>query len=195
VYIAFEGIDGAGKTTCMERLCGFLNWLRLPLDVVREPFDEYGIYKNLYELELTNMEQILLFIVSRSILMRRVKNALKRNMIVVSDRSMYSTISYQCVDEEQQTIVNKLHELIDVAVPDIVIYLRVPVEVAIKRRVVKNKYDNLSAEFLQRVSDRYDALASSDTRSKWLVFDATEDYPVVAERINAELVEYVRRKQ
>lgn len=195
MYIAFEGIDGAGKTTCMERLCGFLNWLRLPLDVVREPFDEYGIYKNLYELELTNMEQILLFIVSRSILMRRVKNALKRNMIVVSDRSMYSTISYQCVDEEQQTIVNKLHELIDVAVPDIVIYLRVPVEVAIKRRVVKNKYDNLSAEFLQRVSDRYDALASSDTRSKWLVFDATEDYPVVAERINAELVEYVRRKQ
>jgi dTMP kinase len=99
ILIAVEGIDGAGKTTQVDRLCDILS--RVGETVVRSKEPTNGPHgRRLRESAQTGRldahEELQAFIADRREHVRNViKPALSRGETVVLDRYFYSTIAYQ----------------------------------------------------------------------------------------------------
>jgi dTMP kinase len=118
VFITFEGSEGCGKTTQIQRLAARLEKTGLPVLLTREPggtplgesirhllkFAEEGK-------DMTPEAELLLFAASRAQLVRRViEPALDAGSWVIADRFMDSTTVYQGVarrlDFEVVRIIN-----------------------------------------------------------------------------------------
>ena len=102
MYIVLEGIDGAGKSTQIKMLKEWLESNGLTVETIVEPTDlEVGklIRKLLTRSDATSetMQKTLglLFAADRLILMDRIEQLEKDNIVVISDRSFYSSLSYQ----------------------------------------------------------------------------------------------------
>jgi dTMP kinase len=102
-FITFEGTEGCGKSTQVQRLKSRLEQAGVPVLVTREPGGT-GIGETLRELlqfapHNTGMAaetELLLFSASRAQLVREViEPALRRGVCVISDRFFDSTTAYQ----------------------------------------------------------------------------------------------------
>lgn len=100
LFIAFEGIEGSGKTTQARRLVQWLDGRRLPYLALREPGGTAAgeaIRTVLLEGgELSARAELLLMLAARAALLeQRVRPALAAGQIVVADRYELSTLAYQ----------------------------------------------------------------------------------------------------
>ena len=100
MYIVFEGIDGAGKSTQIQLLKEWLEANGLEVETVVEPTgSDVGklIRKILTQPNATEdtMQKTLglLFAADRLILMDKINNA--GNKVILSDRSFISSLAYQ----------------------------------------------------------------------------------------------------
>src|SRR5438093_13437983 len=102
-FITFEGSEGCGKTTQVQRLAARLEQLGISYLVTREPGGT-PIGETIRDLlqfaphnsTMTAETELLLFEASRSQLVREViKPALERGMCVIADRFYDSTTVYQ----------------------------------------------------------------------------------------------------
>src|SRR5437764_4661474 len=102
-FITFEGSEGCGKTTQVQRLAAHLQRLKVPSMVTREPGGT-PIGETIRELlqfaphnaSMTPETELLLFEASRSQLVRETINpALQRGMCVIAERFFDSTTDYQ----------------------------------------------------------------------------------------------------
>src|ERR1041384_3719324 len=102
-FITFEGSEGCGKTTQVQRLAARLERSGVPCVVTREPGGT-PIGETIRELlqfaphncGMTAETELLLFEASRSQLVREsIKPALERGMCVIADRFFDSTTVYQ----------------------------------------------------------------------------------------------------
>jgi len=102
-FITFEGSEGSGKSTQVQRLAARLERSGVPYLITREPGGT-PIGETIRELLLfashnsgmTSEAELLLFEASRSQLVREViKPALERSVCVIADRFFDSTIVYQ----------------------------------------------------------------------------------------------------
>ena len=98
--IAFEGIDGTGKTTQIELLAEVLRQRGLRVVATREPTDgQYGrkirqLYKN--RKSVTPEEELNLFLHDRrEHVVQVIAPALASGKVVLTDRYYYSTAAYQ----------------------------------------------------------------------------------------------------
>ena len=100
-YVAFEGVDGAGKTTVTARVVERLTARGFEVVPVREPGGTptgEAIRRVLLELGgvVGEWAEALLFAAARSQLAAGVVGpALAAGRAVVSDRSVYSSLAYQ----------------------------------------------------------------------------------------------------
>lgn len=177
VFITFEGPDGSGKTTQVERLASALAD-RDPL-VVREPGGtELG--ERIRDLLLHRPEgmspeaEMYLFMAARAELLEtRIKPALAEGRVVIDDRYHDSTIAYQGggrgVEVTWPTHFPK---------PDLTILLALPPEAGIGRLERSGKsLDRLDAEslhFHQGATATYDRIANAEPE-RFLRLDATAD--------------------
>ena len=105
VFISFEGSEGCGKTTQIQRLAARLEAAGQPVLLTREPggtpLGETIRYLLKYAEEGRDMvpeAELLLFAASRAQLMRRViEPALQAGQWVIADRFLDSTTVYQGV--------------------------------------------------------------------------------------------------
>jgi dTMP kinase len=165
-YIVIEGIDGAGKTT-------FINLLKkviekrsknLKVFIVKEPFSKSFIKNylsiNFNNIKLNETKNVFAFALDRTFVhneLIKLKNSFE-NLIVISDRSFISSMAYQFhLDYEWIFEVNK-----NFLMPDLVIYLDVNVEIALKRikeREKENKKEKIKnyerKDLLKRIRERY----------------------------------------
>src|SRR5213594_4559342 len=104
-FITFEGSEGSGKSTQVQRLAARLEHSGLPHLVTREPGGT-PIGETIRELlqfaahnsAMVPETELLLFEASRSQLVREtIKPALERGTVVISDRFADSTTVYQGV--------------------------------------------------------------------------------------------------
>ena len=100
-YIAFEGIDGSGKTSVVENLSDILNSQNKEHTIVREPGGT-SVGEGIRELLLSHdykvnpLAEALLFCAQRSQLIEEVVlPSLNNGVVVLSDRSAYSSVAYQ----------------------------------------------------------------------------------------------------
>ncbi|WP_446007876.1 dTMP kinase [Candidatus Electrothrix sp.] len=100
MLIAFEGIDGTGKSTQVQLLAHFLEEQGFPVVTTYEPTDsEYGrrireLYKD--RSSCTPEEELNLFIEDRRLHVHEfIKPELAAGKIILTDRYYYSTAAYQ----------------------------------------------------------------------------------------------------
>ena len=100
VLIAFEGIDGTGKSTQLPMLAAYLRGEGYAVVETREPTDgPYGqqiraLYSN--RSQVTPEQELELFLLDRRQHVEQCVNpALRQGMIVLTDRYYFSTAAYQ----------------------------------------------------------------------------------------------------
>ena len=165
MYIVLEGIDGAGKSTQIKMLKEWLESNGLRVETIVEPTDlEVGklIRKFLTRSDATSdtMQKTLglLFAADRLILMDKIEQLEKDNVVVISDRSFYSSLSYQDPKDWIKEI-NKFAKI-----PDLVLLLDLDVKKSVERCDGTDEFEN--EEFLTGVKQNYLDLAESNDNFK-----------------------------
>lgn len=151
MYIIFEGIDGAGKSTQIEIIKKWLEDNGLEVETVVEPTDsEIGILiREILKRPDATTDKMqktlgLLFAADRMLIMDKLEDDKK---IFLSDRSFISSLVYQ----EPKEWINSLNKY--VKKPDLVLLLDVDLENSVSRFSGQDKFEN--KEFLTKVRKNY----------------------------------------
>ncbi|MGA0883069.1 MAG: dTMP kinase [Candidatus Nanopelagicales bacterium] len=180
LFIVFEGGDGAGKTTQIEKLAEFLKSKNREVLVTREPGGTVmGKSIRDWLLEQTEVEvdpksEALLFAADRAHHMHTlIRPALAANKIVIGDRHIDSSVAYQGVARNLgiENIKNISLWAVDGILPNLIIVLDIDVEVGQSRLNRKDRLDRESKEFHEKVNKAYLELAAMNPE-KYLVIDA-----------------------
>jgi dTMP kinase len=174
-FIAFEGSEGSGKSTQVQRLASHLERSGVPFLVTREPGGT-PIGESIRELlqfaphnaGMTPETELLLFEASRSQLVREIiKPALERAVCVIADRFFDSTTVYQGAARKlDRQFVEQLNGFaIGDCVPDVTFVLDVDAQTAHSRMQQPRRADRMEqqpAEFYERVRQAYRELAARE---------------------------------
>lgn len=167
ILIAFEGIDGAGKTTQALALRARLEALGETVVFSKEPTDGvWGARLRASALEgrMPLDEELTAFIEDRrDHLENRVNPALAAGSTVILDRYFYSTLAYQGArGGELASIEDRVRD--GVTLPDIVFWLDLPVSEAMQRIQVRDGEGNHfeREDDLVRIGEVFRTIASRD---------------------------------
>lgn len=201
MFITFEGIDGSGKTTCIEKLKYFIenNFDKKQFIFTREPggtnLKECEEIRNLVlnkNNHIDSTSEMLLYLASRKMHVEKlIKPALKKGKIVLSDRFFDSSFAYQGGGRELGIdFVEKLNlKILDNFMPDYTFYFAIDFETAQKRMIKNNKnLDRLDQEnklFFENTIQAYDYLANKYSK-RYIVIDATKDLDSVFNQVLEE---------
>jgi len=183
IFIAFEGLDGSGKTTALRTVATQLEAMGHAICVTREPGGtEVGRRIRTLVLDPTETIQseteLLLMCADRAEHVRSlIKPALAEGRIVLTDRFAASTIVYQGYGRGLD--LGAIHQVLNLATgglqPDLTLLFDVSMEVAHQRRTRDasniNQLDKLDIEIRERMRAGYLELA--DAEANWTVIDAS----------------------
>ena len=180
-YLAFEGIDGSGKTTLINELSAELSKASVDFKIVREPGGtklSEGIRDLLlsHDFEVNPTAEALLFSASRAQLIQEVvKPSIKNGQVIITDRSAYSSVAYQGVGRGLG--YEKVYELNDFALnsywPEKVVLLDIDPEISLSRQKIADRIGSDKVSFFNKVRDGYLQLAE-DFSDKFLVINAED---------------------
>src|SRR3954469_19569963 len=174
-FITFEGSEGCGKSTQVQRLSARLESLGIPFLLTREPGGT-AIGETIRELlqfapqgkGMFAETELLLFEASRSQLVREIiKPALTSGICVISDRFFDSTTVYQGVARKLAgSTVDQLNAFaVGDCIPDLTIVLDVNAQTARLRMQKPRRPDRMEQEpeeFYQAVREAYRHLARKE---------------------------------
>jgi dTMP kinase len=193
-YIAFEGLEGCGKSTHVTRLATSLDGV-----ATREPGGTpIGTSLRAAMLDANNTSlspraEALMMAADRAQHMQDViLPAIQSGRHVVSDRSVYSSLAYQGFGRQlgESTIRGFNSWAIQDTWPDLVIYIEVPIDVLLER-LKKRELDRFEREdrgFFERVAEGFRAMAAAEPY-RWLVVDGMPPKDELAATIRAKVVE------
>lgn len=161
VLITFEGIEGCGKSTQINKLYSFLKKNKIKCIKTREPGGTKLSEKirKLIIKDLKNNEDILtellLLFASRSNHTLKITHFLKKNYIVLCDRYIDSTYVYQHYEQGQSLkFINFLQKKIaNKAKPFITFFLDIPSELSKKRLSKRKKLDRFDKYSLIKIKN------------------------------------------
>lgn len=183
-FIVFEGLDGAGKSTLINKLAEHLEESSHEVVLTREPGGtELGDEIRTLLLKVdgedpTALAELLLYEAGRAQHVEiKIKPALKRGAWVLCDRFAASSVAFQSGGRQlSKELIQKLnHIATDGLSPDVVVLLDLTVEEA-KRRMEGRDLDRFELEkqdFHNRVRESY-LTQAKDQPEKWLVLDASK---------------------
>lgn len=193
-YVAFEGVDGAGKTTVAIQVAEGLRERGFDVVSVREPGGTptgeaiRGILLGLGRV-VGDWAEALLFAAARSQLAAEViAPALASGRAVVSDRSVYSSLAYQGgarglgIEEVRRVNAAGLGGVW----PETVVLLRVDPGCGFAREEEVNRISEAGLAFQVRVAEAYDRLAAEEPE-RFVVLDAGLGLEAVVAAAEAEV--------
>jgi len=194
-FITFEGSEGCGKSTQVQRLATHLERCGVPYLVTREPGGT-PIGETIRELlqfaphntGMTPETELLLFEASRSQLVREtIKPALERGVCVIADRFFDSTTVYQGAARKlDRQIVQRLNAFaVGGCVPDMTFVLDIDAATARSRMQEPRRADRMEqqpAEFYERVRGAYRELAEREP-NRIVLIDGSGDADKVENEI------------
>lgn len=169
-FIVFEGIDGSGKSTQSKILYNKLNSNGYSCILTEEPGGTplgKMIKKILldHKIEFSSKAELFLFLADRAEHTTKIIiPALEQGNIVISSRYFFSTIVYQGIARKifELDFITQLNMFaINNLMPDLVFYIDIEPEKAIKNMVERNKSTNLDRietegiSFLKEVRNGY----------------------------------------
>jgi dTMP kinase len=194
-YAAFEGIDGAGKTTVAAGVAQRLSRRGFDVLSVREPGGTptgeaiRGILLGLGGV-VGDWAEALLFAAARSQLASEVVGpALAQGRAVVSDRSVYSSLAYQ--GGARGLGVEAVRRVNEAGLggiwPEQVVLLRLEAGRGLAREDEADRISAAGLEFQVRVAEAYDRLAEAEP-ARFIVVDASEPLEAVVAAAEAEVL-------
>lgn len=194
-FVVFEGPEGGGKTSQLQRLATQLRARSIPTLTTREPGGtELGNQVRAVLLGLSGYailpeSEVLLLAAARAQLVHDViVPALDQGKVVLCDRYVDSTFAYQGAGRGLE--LGPLQRIQEYATggltPDLRFLLDVSVGVGLKRRFMEsatvNRIDLADHGFHRRVREAY-LQAASDDPDGWVVIDAEQTPEEVAQEI------------
>ena len=162
-FISFEGVDGSGKSTQIQKLADFLRSLSFDIVVTREPGGSIGgeeIRKLLLQGDVDRWSaetEILLFTAARrDHLERIILPAMKNGQIVICDRFTDSTRMYQGMRGPK---LKKFVDMLDKEVighdPDLTILIDIDPEIGLRRaksrETVEERFEDFGLELQKKM--------------------------------------------
>lgn len=196
MFITFEGIDGSGKTTQSRLLVDYFRQIYVENSVIltREPGGTDFAEKIRNVLLVNNIDpisELLLFVSTRCEHVKKlILPALKEGKIVICDRFIDSTIAYQGYGfDVSLELIKQLHELVGIKYPDITFILDIEVNVGLSRAEDKNKYEEMSINFYNKVRRGFQEIAAKDP-DRCCIISGTEimDNKQIYSKIVAEVI-------
>lgn len=201
-FISFEGLDGAGKTTQIELLTGWLEQRGIEYVRTCEPGGTplgVEIRRLLFhqpELTITPLAEAFLFQADRAQhFQTRILPALAAGKVVISDRCFDSSIAYQGAAQGLGTeLVTQLsHIATQGHAPDLTIFLDLDPALVHERtsasdgkREEQSRFDRASEQFHIRLRQAFLELAQAEPQ-RIKIIDAAQP----AERIHQHIVELI----
>jgi dTMP kinase len=197
-FIAVEGGDGAGKSTQVEALAGWIRAKGHEVVVTREP-GATAVGKRLRSILLdvssggiSHRTEALLYAADRAEHVETVvRPALERGAVVISDRYIDSAVAYQGAGRElAPTEIARINRwATDGLVPHLTVLLDVSPETARERFTeAPDRLESEPPEFHQRVRAGFLTLAAADP-TRYLVVDAGQDPDTVTTAVRHRLDE------
>ena len=191
-YIAFEGLEGCGKSTHVTRLAAALGAV-----ATREPGGTtIGASLRATMIDAANTmlspraEALLMAADRAQHLDELVTPALQRGQHVVSDRSAYSSLAYQGYGRQLDLAMLKQFNswAIGNRWPDLVVYIDVPLDILLER-LKKRELDRFEREdrsFFERIARGFNEMAKAEP-DRWLIVDGTPPKDELAATILREV--------
>ena len=184
MYIVFEGIDGAGKSTQIQMLKEWLEANGFRVETVVEPTDsEVGrLIRRILQRPDAQSDRVqktlgLLFAADRMLIMDKLEDESK---IIISDRSFISSLAYQG-NPDWIGVLNKY-----VKKPDLLILLDLDVRTSVARTSGEDTFEN--EQFLADVRENYLKFAKDYTSE---IIDATNGVNKVSSDIKKAVAPYL----
>ncbi|MDG2248249.1 MAG: dTMP kinase [Paracoccaceae bacterium] len=170
-FISFEGIDGSGKSTQIQKLARFLETLGFDVIITREPGGSDGGEEIRNLLLQGNVDrwsaetEILLFTAARrDHLERIILPAMENGKIVICDRFTDSTRMYQGMrGPNLRNLVDMLNEKIINCDPDLTIVIDIDPQISLKRaksrETVEERFEDFGVEMQLNMRNGFIELA------------------------------------
>ena len=181
-YLAFEGIDGSGKSSLIRSLSEILTSQNIDNKIVREPGGTKvgeGVRELLlsHEYDVDALTEALLFCSQRSQLVTEIiKPEINKGTKILSDRSAYSSVAYQGVGRGLG--YETIYQLNDIAVnsywPEKVVLLDIDPTISLSRQRVADRIGSDKVDFFKKVREGYLRLAE-EFENNFLIINAEED--------------------
>jgi len=185
MFVTLEGPEGAGKSTQLVALTGWLESLRRAVVATKNPGGTIvgaQIRKILLDpanAELVSLAELLLYAADRAQHVEEVvKPALAQGSVVLCDRYIDSTIAYQGYGRGLD--LDRLRQLNELATgglkPDLTLLLDLDVAAGLARVAASRPIDRLENEaiaFHERIRAGYRALAAAEP-ARFVVVDAAQ---------------------
>ncbi len=195
LFITFEGTDGAGKTTQIQRLTADLRQTGYDVCLTREPggtpISEQirDMLLNPDHSEMAATTELLLYAASRAQHVSEViKPALEAGKVVISSRFADAMVVYQGygrgLDLERINHLNRIAT--DGVTPDVTFVLDLPVEIGLQRvqnsRGGLDRLEREKIEFHRRLREGYQILAKQEPQRLKII-----DSQVNSEQVYAQI--------
>jgi len=182
LFITFEGVEGSGKTTQIQRLKKHLIQKGIPCKVTREPGGcpigekVRKILLNPDHREMVPLSELLLYEAARAQHVKEViEPFLKKGGVVLCDRFSDATLAYQGYGRKMDLRwIERLNYFSSHGIkPDVTFLLDCPSDVGLKRALKRNRtlkqekeerFEKEKIQFHQRVRKGYLALAKKEPR-------------------------------
>ncbi len=203
IFITFEGPEGAGKTSVIQKLAEELKEENYPVLLTREPGGiaiAEQIRSVILDCDNTEMdprtEALLYAAARRQHLVERVIPALKEDKIVLCDRFIDSSLAYQGyargIGVEDVLSINEFAT--EKMMPSLTIYFDIEPEAGLERIAANtkreiNRLDQEKLDFHYKVKEGYD-LVKNKYRDRFAVVDASQDFETVCGQVKEILVSY-----
>lgn len=202
-FIVFEGSDGSGKSTVLERVKSYLDQKNIDYVLTREPGGTSigeqirEILLNVDSHKMNDRTEVLLFAAARAqSVEEKVKPNIEAGKLVISDRYVLSSLAYQ--GYARQVGVDQVKAINDFATdslkPDYTFFLDVDPITVLNRKKASEDPDRLEKEtnlFHERVYEGYKQLMDDES---FIVIDASKTVDEVVNNVIKKLDEILEEK-
>lgn len=187
MFIAFSGLDGCGKGSQIEFLSRYLESKGQSVYISKA----YGQpEKELFSQYVETMDQVSLLFLFQALHSEqyiRTKKALDDGKVVLADRWDDSYLAYHSrfgVLSDDESLRNRLNQLaFNDLKPDFTVYLKVSVEVSMKRTLARGAdfFDKKGFEYHSAMKEQYEKLLLQEN---WVSVDGEQS----AQKIHNEIL-------
>jgi len=190
MFISLEGSEGAGKSTLIDSLKKFFKKNKIEFLFTREPgaTKEGQILREILldkSIEIDPYTETFLLVADRLLHTNKIViPALAKDINVLSDRYIDSTYAYQGAGRGiSQEYLDQIIEPLNLPMPELTIYLDLPVEEGLKRAKYRDELDRFEEEdikFFERIRSFYLEQAKKNP-NRFLIVDSSKDKEEVFE--------------
>ncbi|MEY4470509.1 MAG: Thymidylate kinase [Pseudomonadota bacterium] len=206
LFISFEGIDGAGKSTHIERVAQIFRDAGRVLVLTREPGGT-ALSEKLRQLVLHDpmdalTEALLMFAARREHLVQVIEPALARGEVVLCDRFTDATFAYQGGGRGfDWQVLSQLEQMVQslpqggLRQPDLTVWFDLDPQIAAERLAsarVPDKFEAQPTAFFAAVRDGY-AKRMAEAPARFARIDAAQSVAAVGEDVAAVMQAWQQR--